>query len=260
MKWIACFSQTGREIAELSKKLGRWPDEIYTDNFNEDQWKSNIPIEQISSIITPKAFNSGLKFTLERCFITLHGWLNIIPADICEMHDIYNGHPGAINLYPELKGRDPQEKVWNNKEKYTIIGSVVHKVISEVDSGEIVSNSLFRLPFDYTITKDELYEVLRETSLEAWTNFLMDKINITPKKDNTVRPNHYKGEGMYECIDVIKDLCNISDNDRFTDYNRFQAFKYVWRAGNKGPVLQDLKKAITFLQFAVDYEEKKNDE
>lgn len=74
----------------------------------------------------------------------------------------------------------------------------------------------------------------------------------------TIRPDHYKGDGKYECIDVIEDLCNTSKNDKFTDYNRFQAFKYVWRAGNKDDVVKDLKKAITFLQFAIDHEEKKN--
>ena len=39
----------------------------------------------------------------------------------------------------------------------------------------------------------------------------------------TIRPDHYKGDGKYECIDVIEDLCKTSKNDRFTDYNRFQA-------------------------------------
>jgi len=53
-------------------------------------------------------------------------------------------------------------------------------------------------------------------------------------------------------------LCKNTTNDTFTDYNRFQAFKYVWRAGNKDPVLQDLKKAAKFLEFAIAYEEKKN--
>ena len=77
-------------------------------------------------------------------------------------------------------------------------------------------------------------------------------------KADAIRPSHYKGEGKYECIDVIEELCKTSINDTFTDYNRFQAFKYVWRAGNKDPVLQDLKKAAKFLEFAIAYEEKKN--
>lgn len=75
---------------------------------------------------------------------------------------------------------------------------------------------------------------------------------------DAIRPSHYKGDSKYECIDVIEELCKNTTNDTFTDYNRFQAFKYVWRAGNKDPVLQDLKKAAKFLEFAIAYEEKKN--
>ena len=75
---------------------------------------------------------------------------------------------------------------------------------------------------------------------------------------NAIRPSHYKAEGCkYECIEVIEELCTLSNNDRFTDYNRFQAFKYVWRAGMKDPVLQDLKKAKQFIDFAIGCEEQK---
>lgn len=74
---------------------------------------------------------------------------------------------------------------------------------------------------------------------------------------DNIRPDHYKTD-IYSCIDVIEDLCKNTKNDTFTDYNRFQSFKYIWRAGNKGDVLQDLKKAKQFLDFAIAYEEKKN--
>ena len=43
------------------------------------------------------------------------------------------------------------------------------------------------------------------------------------------------------------------------NFNKGNAIKYIWRAGNKDPVLQDLKKAAKFLEFAIAYEEKKND-
>ena len=75
---------------------------------------------------------------------------------------------------------------------------------------------------------------------------------------DAIRPSHYKGDSKYECIDVIEELCKTSTNSIFADYNRFQAFKYIWRAGNKDPVLQDLKKAAKFIEFAIAYEEKKN--
>ena len=35
MNWIAFFSQTGSEIVELSKQLGRKPDLVVTNNFEE---------------------------------------------------------------------------------------------------------------------------------------------------------------------------------------------------------------------------------
>lgn len=72
-----------------------------------------------------------------------------------------------------------------------------------------------------------------------------------------IKPNHYKLPKLdTTCVDVIEELCEMSTNNTFTDYNRFQSFKYVWRAGNKDDVLQDLKKARQFLDFAIYYEEK----
>ena len=75
-----------------------------------------------------------------------------------------------------------------------------------------------------------------------------------------VKPNHYRGvfvgDTEVTTIDVIEQLCEISTNDRFTDYNRFQSFKYIWRAGMKDDVLQDLKKGRQFLDFAIEKLEK----
>jgi len=77
---------------------------------------------------------------------------------------------------------------------------------------------------------------------------------------DAVKPNHYKGvciDGVdVTTIDVIEELCKVSPNDNYTDYCRFQSFKYVWRAGMKDAVLQDLKKARQFLTFAIDALEK----
>ena len=72
-----------------------------------------------------------------------------------------------------------------------------------------------------------------------------------------IKPSHYKLPSGAMCVDIIEELAELSSNRNFTDYNRFQAFKYVWRAGNKDDVVQDLKKAIQFLVFAIEYEEKK---
>ena len=38
----------------------------------------------------------------ESVFVTLHGYLRILPPDFTKASNIYNGHPGAIEQYPEL--------------------------------------------------------------------------------------------------------------------------------------------------------------
>lgn len=67
------------------------------------------------------------------------------------------------------------------------------------------------------------------------------------------RPSHYSQKpGSIECIKAIKQLCEEHQNDPYTDYCRYQAFKYLWRLGMKDDVLFDLKKARQFLDFAID--------
>lgn len=72
------------------------------------------------------------------------------------------------------------------------------------------------------------------------------------------RPSHYsQSEGSVECIAVIKQLTEEHQNDAFTDYNRYQAFKYLWRLGKKDDVLLELYKTRTFLDFAIEALEEK---
>lgn len=63
--------------------------------------------------------------------------------------------------------------------------------------------------------------------------------------DPVNHPPHYKGKATcdgcgcpIECIDVT----------RHANFNRGNAIKYVWRAGAKGDAIEDLKKAIWYLQ------------
>ena len=110
--WIAFFSQTGGEIADLAKSLGKWPDRIYT-NERPDRLREIDP-----RIVENGFFTLNNKPTLEdyeeilvyfpEAIITLHGWLRIMPKEVCEKFSIFNGHPGLITEYPELKGKDPQ--------------------------------------------------------------------------------------------------------------------------------------------------------
>jgi len=172
--WIALFSQSGSEINSLSSNLKVQP-LILTNNMRSS-WVTGLKVwhqkshnELIEWLRKAYPENEYRKNVL----ITLHGYMRILPPDICERYSIYNGHPAAIDLYPELKGKDPQIRTWNGREKYSIIGSVVHKVVPEVDDGEIVSSSYYTNRVESEI---EMFTKLRESSQESWLWFLRKKL------------------------------------------------------------------------------------
>lgn len=179
MKWAALYSQTGSEICNIAEKLGRYPDLIISDNV------LGVPKTDKRVINAKKCIYGQYRPLTERQkieyynvldgydIITLHGWLNIVPEIVCNNYTIYNGHPGLINLYPELKGKDPQIKAWKNRDTYLFVGSVIHKVIPEVDSGEIITSK--QVNFNCN-SLDETFSTLKETSLETWVEFLGTKL------------------------------------------------------------------------------------
>ena len=126
--WKTFFSQSGSEIYEISKSIGRFPDAIITNkNFEE--------MDKINPNLLEKCFDRFIflpkKPTVEEYreairsadVITLHGYLRILPPQICGRFKIYNGHPGLITKFPELKGKDPQAKVWFSHAKDLIINT-----------------------------------------------------------------------------------------------------------------------------------------
>lgn len=180
MKWVAVFSQTGSEIVAISKALGIKPDVIMTNNMDESKYQYHPELRKLSTIQSSK--HDRLMSYLEdnsyldphNTLITLHGYLRIVTPKACKRYEMYNGHPGAIELYPELKGKDPQERAWNDRHKYANIGSVVHRVTEGVDEGEVVSavNYVNRVE-----SLDEMYCKLRESSLQSWLFFLKRRLN-----------------------------------------------------------------------------------
>jgi len=173
--WIALFSQTGSEILELSKRLKCSPTLVITNNLRKT-WTPGLNIFKCD--IHDNIVDWLLKSYPEQEYrknvlITLHGYLRILPENICERYNIFNGHPGAIETYPELKGKDPQMRAWNDREKYSIIGSVVHEVVPEVDAGKIVSSVSYTNRVE---SHQEMFEKLKQTSLESWVWFLRNKL------------------------------------------------------------------------------------
>lgn len=180
MTWLALFSQTGGEICNLCKLLERWPDKILTDNTNSDQIDERLKsrdvcVDRYRQYKTPQSKIEYHDFHfMGYDIITLHGWLNIVPAEICEKYSIYNGHPGLVCDYPELAGRDPQVRTWEGIKKYKQVGSVVHEVTSVVDGGKIVSKT--KTSSENINSLDELYTVLKGTSETSWWLFLRDTL------------------------------------------------------------------------------------
>ena len=185
------FSQTGSEIAALAKHLGKWPDVIITNNTDRNKWCKELQelelrqkgklygggttINVVSSI---QARTANFLHDVEggkAALITLHGWLRIIPKEVCEQYEIVNGHPGLINVHPELKGKDPQQKAYDGG--YATIGSVVHKVTPIVDDGEILEwTAVFQ---DGKETLDDTFDKLKYTSYSSWIKFFDKEIDIS---------------------------------------------------------------------------------
>jgi len=174
MIWIALFSQTGSEIVELCKQLNRKPDLILTNNFEITTGIKDLGVE-----VKCAKHSELMDFLLNQQYlnvnnitITLHGYLRIIPPNICSRYKIYNGHPGLITAYPELKGKDPQVRAWSGNYKW--IGCVIHKVTEGVDEGPIEEQS--GVP-NKTTSLEEMYGLLKEMSLYLWVKFMWRLIN-----------------------------------------------------------------------------------
>ena len=66
-----------------------------------------------------------------------------------------------------------------------------------------------------------------------------------------IRPDYYKSGGM-EALDVI-DAFDLG-------FNLGNAFKYIARAGKKWDKIEDLRKAVTYLNREIEKEEKNRDD
>ena len=168
--WTAFFSHTGSEIYKLSKKLGRYPDVVVTNRPPGD----SIIHEGIKEIIyvpnKPEVVDyRGVLQT--DTVVTLHGWMRIVPPEICEEYTMYNLHPGLITQYPELKGKDPQKRVAEHMDesRYTKIGCVVHKVTPGVDEGPILAETSTTNVYS---GEDSITSKLHELALNLWTDIL----------------------------------------------------------------------------------------
>lgn len=168
--WCCFFSQTGTDIYNLSEKLGRSPDVIVTNR------------QDLTSInpLTYNKFKGVIKQTSNKptideykniipngAFVTLHGWLRIVPEDICNSYEIYNLHPANLLLHPHLKGKDPQKRAAAELLQWS--GNTIHRCTAELDAGEIKEYSTVLIE---GLLEFEVIDKLHKDATNLWFNFL----------------------------------------------------------------------------------------
>lgn len=163
--WIAMFTRSGKTLADVCERVGYWPDCVYTNNFKhldprilQQPGLYRLSHDNIMKVLRNQYFQGYL--------ITLMGYLNIIPPNICKSYSIYNLHPANIKDYPEYKGKDPIERIFKDN-RLEALGNVLHKVVSEVDSGEIVQVELYKAD-----TIDDAYNMANEYAVKMWAKLL----------------------------------------------------------------------------------------
>lgn len=189
-KWGVLISQTGTEVVDISEKLGILPSLIITNNISKISQKNleifgkhGVIIRTIPFRPTPEHYL--IPELLEKEVITLHGFLRILPSTFIDTFkgEIFNGHPALVNYYPELKGFNQQEAIYNKKEQYEWIGSIIHEVTEGVDEGKIYYSCARR---NEVVDLDDMYKKLRETSLDTWIRFFKYEML------QDIQDNHYR--------------------------------------------------------------------
>lgn len=174
-RWVACVSQTGRELYEICEKRLVKPDVLLTtspDYLIQEIWDLEIP--EVVVIPRRPTIDQFFQIFLGADVITLHGFLYIIPEVICKAYEgkIFNGHPGAIHRYAELKGKDPQVRAYG---KYEYYGTVIHEVTAEVDDGKLLDQD--EIEAIYISSLDKLFKTLRMMSINLWIRFFNRREN-----------------------------------------------------------------------------------
>lgn len=181
VKWYSLFSHTGSETAALQKLL---EDDVklVVAITNNSRYEGPLPCIKLTSA---KAINEWLMApgNIEPgSIVTLNGYMRIIPEEVINyLHSIncrlLNIHPAPIQMYPDLRGMDPQERLYEGiqSDKYHYIGVVIHNVDAGVDTGSIVNWSIELA--DPNMTKDELYQHLHDIGTKLWLEVFQEVAN-----------------------------------------------------------------------------------
>ena len=187
-KWYGLFSHTGKELETLAGMDHDWDvrlDTVITNNlgYKGDLSKRGVMVLKLASTRDVNWLMKQPMCIEDNSIITLNGYMGIIPSDV--LHNlrmrgckIYNIHPAPIQMYPELRGKDPQDRMYEGvqRHEYNYIGVVIHEVDEGVDTGKIV-HCILELA-DYGMSKEEMYGRLRELGTRAWESFFRERMYV----------------------------------------------------------------------------------
>lgn len=121
-----------------------------------------------------------------------------------------------------------------------IVAAIVHAIIMHERVGDIEGK------FNFI----DRYTGIKIKNLASWIEKLQEVIEkeSNMKNDNVNSPAHYR-QGGIECIEAIK--ASMSE-EGFRDYLKGNVMKYIWRYEHKGKAIEDIEKAIWYLNKLKD--------
>ena len=121
-----------------------------------------------------------------------------------------------------------------------IAAAIVHAIIMHERVDDIEGKFNFIRLYTNAEIKDLASRIVKlEGSIEKESNM---------KNDNVNSPAHYR-QGGIECIEAIK--ASMSE-EGFRDYLKGNVMKYIWRYEHKGKAIEDIEKAIWYLNRLKD--------
>lgn len=111
-------------------------------------------------------------------------------------------------------------------------------IVVEIDEPRGVSISKPELDFS------KATESLKEAAVETGRNIVKEAVDVSTEFDPVSKPSHYTEGRKYEPRKVIYDWG--------LNFNLGNAVKYISRAGRKNDSIEDLKKAIQYMEFELE--------
>lgn len=130
------------------------------------------------------------------------------------------------------------ERIERIKESLKALNSIIILSMEESSQKQLALANL------NTIDK----EIAELEKIQKYTRASATSTKEESQKEMINHPPHYKN-GNIECIEAMIDVFGKHKVAAFCELN---AFKYQWRANNKGTDIQDKKKAIWYLNKYIE--------